>query len=160
MLLATPMAGFAQQPPSSPPVTAAPSTATPAVTEAAIEPEPILPHDLTPIGMFMAADIVVKAVMIGLALASVLTWSVWLAKTIELAGAKRRLRRDLGIVEQALSLRQELRRAAARPTATSRCWRAPPPASCGAPAMRRATTASRNASPRCLRGSRRRRRGG
>jgi len=112
-LLATPVAGLAQQPPSAP-VAAAPATATPAVTETAIEAEPILPHDLTPIGMFMAADKIVKAVMIGLALASVLTWSVWLAKTIELAGAKRRLRRDLALVEQSLSLRQscdELREA-------------------------------------------------
>ena len=49
-----------------------------------------LPRDLSPWGMFMAADIVVKAVMIGLAFASVVTWTVWLAKTIELIVAKRR----------------------------------------------------------------------
>uniref|UniRef100_Q07HT5 Biopolymer transport protein ExbB n=1 Tax=Rhodopseudomonas palustris (strain BisA53) TaxID=316055 RepID=Q07HT5_RHOP5 len=113
-LLTPPLAAVAQQPQQTPPAVTAPLPATPAVTEAAIEPEPILPHDLTPIGMFMAADVIVKAVMIGLALASVLTWSVWLAKIIELADAKRRLRRDLGIVEQALSLRQscdELREA-------------------------------------------------
>ena len=54
-----------------------------------------LPHDLSPWGMFMAADWVVKAVMIGLAFASVVTWTVWLAKTMELAVAKRRLRRAL-----------------------------------------------------------------
>ncbi|WP_018389937.1 tonB-system energizer ExbB [Ancylobacter sp. FA202] len=54
-----------------------------------------LPHDLSPWGMFMAADWVVKAVMIGLAFASVVTWTVWLAKTLELAFAKRRLRRAL-----------------------------------------------------------------
>ena len=40
--------------------------------------------------MFMAADIVVKAVMIGLAFASLVTWTVWLAKGLELLGAKRR----------------------------------------------------------------------
>ena len=39
-----------------------------------------LPRDLSPWGMFMAADIVVKAVMVGLAFASVLTWTIWLAK--------------------------------------------------------------------------------
>ena len=44
-----------------------------------------LPHNLSPWGMFMSADIVVKAVMIGLAFASLVTWTVWLAKTIELA---------------------------------------------------------------------------
>ncbi|WP_428029316.1 tonB-system energizer ExbB [Ancylobacter sp.] len=54
-----------------------------------------LPHDLSPWGMFMAADWVVKAVMIGLAFASVVTWTVWLAKTMELAVAKGRLRRAL-----------------------------------------------------------------
>ena len=51
-----------------------------------------LPHDLSPWGMFMAADRVVKAVMIGLAVASLVTWTVWLAKTLELIVAKRRLR--------------------------------------------------------------------
>ena len=56
---------------------------------------PALPHDLSPWGMFMAADWVVKAVMIGLAFASVVTWTVWLAKTMELMVAKGRLRRAL-----------------------------------------------------------------
>jgi biopolymer transport protein ExbB len=57
-----------------------------------------LPRDLTPWGMFMQADIIVKAVMIGLAIASVVTWTVWLAKTIELVAAKRRLRSDLALM--------------------------------------------------------------
>jgi biopolymer transport protein ExbB len=50
-----------------------------------------LPRDLSPWGMFMAADIVVKAVMIGLVFASVLTWTIWFAKVIELMAARRRL---------------------------------------------------------------------
>ena len=50
----------------------------------------ILPRDLSPWGMFISADIVVKAVMIGLAFASVVTWTVWLAKTIELVLARQR----------------------------------------------------------------------
>jgi len=54
-----------------------------------------LPRDLSPWGMYMQADIIVKAVMIGLAIASVVTWTVWLAKTLELIAAKRRLRADL-----------------------------------------------------------------
>jgi hypothetical protein len=53
----------------------------------------LLPRDLTPWGMFMAADLVVKAVMIGLLFASVLTWTIWLAKTLELVGARRNLAR-------------------------------------------------------------------
>jgi biopolymer transport protein ExbB len=68
------------------------------------EIEPVLPHELTPIGMFMAADYIVKTVMIGLALASVLTWSVWLAKVIELMSARRKLLRDLHLVEESRSL--------------------------------------------------------
>src|SRR5262245_11483819 len=56
----------------------------------------LLPRNLSPWGMFMGADVVVKAVMIGLAIASLVTWTVWLTKTIELhrhaAVAKRRLR--------------------------------------------------------------------
>jgi biopolymer transport protein ExbB len=53
----------------------------------------LLPRDLTPWGMFMAADIIVKAVMIGLLFASVLTWTIWLAKTLELVDARRSLAR-------------------------------------------------------------------
>lgn len=51
----------------------------------------LLPRDLSPWGMFMGADIVVKLVLIGLAFASVLTWTVWLAKSLELAAARRRV---------------------------------------------------------------------
>jgi biopolymer transport protein ExbB len=57
-----------------------------------------LPHDLSPWGMFMAADWVVKAVMIGLAFASLVTWTVWLAKSLEIAGAKTRLRGVLRVL--------------------------------------------------------------
>ncbi|UPK37084.1 tonB-system energizer ExbB [Bradyrhizobium sp. 186] len=46
--------------------------------------EALLPRNLSPWGMFVSADIVVKAVVIGLAVASLVTWTVWLAKTIEL----------------------------------------------------------------------------
>ena len=62
-----------------------------------------LPRDLSPWGMFMAADIVVKAVMIGLAFASVLTWTIWFAKAIELMFARRRLRAAIKALEVANS---------------------------------------------------------
>ena len=62
-----------------------------------------LPRDLSPWGMFMAADIVVKAVMVGLALASVLTWTIWFAKTIELMAARRRLRAAIEALNEARS---------------------------------------------------------
>src|SRR5258708_15803569 len=51
-----------------------------------------LPRDLSVRGMFLNADPVVKAVMIGLVFASVVTWTVWLATSIESFLAKRRLR--------------------------------------------------------------------
>ena len=54
-----------------------------------------LPRDLSPWGMYLNADPVVKAVMIGLAFASLVTWTVWLAKSIEIFFVKRRLRRGL-----------------------------------------------------------------
>jgi biopolymer transport protein ExbB len=54
--------------------------------------------------MFLNADIVVKAVMIGLAFASLVTWTVWLAKTIELALAKRRARQRLRTLESGRGL--------------------------------------------------------
>jgi len=50
-----------------------------------------LPRDLTPWGMFMAADVVVKAVMVGLVFASVLTWTIWFAKAIELLSARKHM---------------------------------------------------------------------
>jgi biopolymer transport protein ExbB len=54
-----------------------------------------LPRDLSPWGMYLNADLVVKAVLIGLAAASIVTWTVWLAKTIEIFFAKRRVRTAL-----------------------------------------------------------------
>lgn len=67
-------------------------------------PTSLLPHNLSPWGMFMNADIVVKAVMIGLAFASLITWTVWLAKTLELFFARRRTQRAVGRIVHARSL--------------------------------------------------------
>ena len=64
-----------------------------------------LPRDLSPWGMFMAADIVVKAVMVGLAFASVLTWTIWLAKAIELMAARRRMRAAIDALDAARTWR-------------------------------------------------------
>jgi len=57
-----------------------------------------MPHDLSPWGMFLAADLVVKAVMVGLAVASLIVWTVWIAKTIELVQARRALRRSRALL--------------------------------------------------------------
>ncbi|MHB0770518.1 tonB-system energizer ExbB [Bradyrhizobium sp. 5.13L] len=56
--------------------------------------------------MFTAADVVVKGVMIGLMLASLMTWTVWLAKAIELALARRRLRGGIAKILAAGTLRE------------------------------------------------------
>src|SRR5450432_858382 len=60
---------------------------------------PLLPKNLSPWGMFLNADVVVKAVMIGLAFASLVTWTVWLAKTIELRVASKLAHRRLRMLE-------------------------------------------------------------
>jgi biopolymer transport protein ExbB len=62
-----------------------------------------LPRDLSPWGMFLTANDVVQAVMIGLVLASVITWTVGLAKAIELIMLKRRLRGALTLLDTARS---------------------------------------------------------
>jgi biopolymer transport protein ExbB len=112
--LLLPVLALAQTPP------AAPTAAAPAVTPAsAASASPLaappaalapgsevllkLPRDLSAWGMFMAADIVVKAVMIGLAFASVLTWTIWFAKAIELMIARRRLRAAVDALNEARS---------------------------------------------------------
>jgi biopolymer transport protein ExbB len=72
-------------------------------------PSALLPRNLSPWGMFLNADIVVKAVMIGLAFASLVTWTVWLAKTLELQRESRRARRRLRMLEQGGALREAAR---------------------------------------------------
>lgn len=94
-------------PPTSahPPLPAGETAAAPVATPVA--PPPVtatLPHDLSPWGMFMAADIVVKGVMLGLAFASLVTWTIWLAKAMELAAAKTAAGRALRRIEAAESL--------------------------------------------------------
>jgi biopolymer transport protein ExbB len=61
-------------------------------------------HDLSPWGMFMAADYVVKSVMIGLLTASIVTLIIWVAKSMQLSGARRRAYKALREVLKAESL--------------------------------------------------------
>ena len=63
-------------------------------------------HDLSPWGMYQNADVVVKAVMIGLAIASIITWTIWIAKGFELLGAKRRLRNEIVHLKKATTLKE------------------------------------------------------
>ena len=63
-----------------------------------------LPRDLSPWGMFIQADIIVKAVMVGLAFATLVTCTVCLSKTVELFTARRNVRRALRELAAARSL--------------------------------------------------------
>ena len=63
-------------------------------------------HDLSPWGMYKNADIIVKIVMIGLALASIITWTIWIAKGFEVLGAKRRLRTEIANLKKARTLKE------------------------------------------------------
>jgi len=100
---------------------AAPETATPAAGPTATAPaasdaapadaasrslKSVAPamKELSPWVMFMSADIIVKAVMIGLAFASLMTWTIFIAKTIEMSVAKGRLNSALKKTAEARSL--------------------------------------------------------
>jgi biopolymer transport protein ExbB len=54
-----------------------------------------IPHELSPWSMFLSADILVQAVMIGLAFASLVTWTIFLGKSAQLFLARRGLRKAL-----------------------------------------------------------------
>ena len=73
-------------------------------------------HDLSPWGMYQNADVVVKAVMIGLAIASIITWTIWIAKGFELLGAKRRLRTEIANLKKATTLKEASESAAIKGT--------------------------------------------
>ena len=106
--------GVAPQP--TQPEQPAPTNSTVAPNKVATPVEPVvaepasaahradIPHNLSPWGMFMAADWVVKGVMIGLAFASLVTWTVWVAKSIELAGARVRAGATLKVIRRAKTL--------------------------------------------------------
>ena len=61
-------------------------------------------HELSPWSMFLAADIIVKAVMVGLAFASLVTWTVFIAKMIEFTVVQGKLRRALAKISDSRSL--------------------------------------------------------
>ena len=95
----TTMPGLSAAGPVSPSAAAAPA-------ESGTRLRPVTPalRELSPWSMFMSADILVKAVMIGLAFASVVTWTIFIAKMIELSVIQRKLRAALGKIGDARSL--------------------------------------------------------
>jgi biopolymer transport protein ExbB len=100
---------------SSAPATAAPvapgaaAPAAPVAAAATAENPPprpsfIVPRELSPWSMFMSADVVVKGVMIGLAFASLVTWTIFIAKMIELSVVQQKVRSALRKIAEARSL--------------------------------------------------------
>ncbi|MEY9184074.1 biopolymer transport protein ExbB [Bradyrhizobium sp. USDA 326] len=85
--------------PTASPAATASTTAKP--DAAAVAPSM---KELSPWVMFMSADVIVKAVMIGLAFASLMTWTVFIAKSIELSIASSKLRSALKKIAEARSL--------------------------------------------------------
>jgi biopolymer transport protein ExbB len=95
------------------PSAAAPSIPAPAVSDAGatavdgarpLKSTMSVPRELSPWSMFLSADILVKAVMIGLAFASLVTWTIFIAKMIELSWIRRKLRSALSVIADARSL--------------------------------------------------------
>jgi biopolymer transport protein ExbB len=98
---AQPPAAMAQPAAPSSPSAVSNMTAAPAESVTALKPTL---RELSPWSMFQSADILVKAVMVGLAVASLLTWTVFIAKMIELSLVRRKLRAALGKIRDARSL--------------------------------------------------------
>jgi biopolymer transport protein ExbB len=93
--------------PAPAPSAAAPSTAaaSAAAGESASTKLTIsVPRELSPWSMFMSADVVVKGVMIGLAFASLITWTIFIAKMIELSVVQQKVRSALKKISDARSL--------------------------------------------------------
>ncbi|CRL49806.1 tonB-system energizer ExbB [Pseudomonas sp. URMO17WK12:I11] len=111
---AEPAAAATPAPADHAPPVAAPAATDPAqAVDAADVPEVLeadnslgMAHDLSPWGMYQNADIIVKIVMIGLAIASIITWTIWIAKGLELMGAKRRLRSEIVHLKKATTLKE------------------------------------------------------
>jgi biopolymer transport protein ExbB len=91
-------AGPVAQPPSPP---AAPAAAPQAEAQKLTIS---VPRELSPWSMFMSADVVVKGVMIGLAFASLITWTIFIAKMIELSIVQQKVRSALKKISDARSL--------------------------------------------------------
>jgi len=105
--MATPQPAVTQsapQPPA-PQQMAPPAPETAALANArSLKAETAALRELSPWSMFLNADILVKAVMIGLAFASLVTWTIFIAKMIELAVARRKLKTALNKIADSRSL--------------------------------------------------------
>ncbi|WP_149590792.1 tol-pal system-associated acyl-CoA thioesterase [Serratia symbiotica] len=111
MVLVIGLAGRVQAAPETPPAVtesvvpgSVPENITPLDPAPTIQPPATGNMDLSVWGMYQHADIVVKVVMIGLVLASIVTWTILFAKGSELFCAKRRLLREQWLLAEVHSL--------------------------------------------------------
>ncbi|EKS33280.1 tonB-system energizer ExbB [Afipia clevelandensis] len=110
------------------PVAQQPAVQTPAAQSSSAQPSvigqtaknPALPHNLSPWGMFMGADIVVKLVMIGLAFASLVTWTICVAKLLELRHETKRAKKRIKVLGNDISLMEAERDARSGKDAVSK----------------------------------------
>jgi len=86
------------------PAPAADAATTPTDSSRSQKSTTVALRELSPWSMFLSADILVKAVMIGLAFASLVTWTIFIAKMIELSRGQRRLRAALAKITDSRSL--------------------------------------------------------
>jgi biopolymer transport protein ExbB len=86
------------------PAASAPAAAVSPAAGASTQLTISVPKELSPWSMFMTADVVVKAVMIGLAFASLMTWTIFIAKMIELSVVQQKVRSALKKISDARSL--------------------------------------------------------
>ncbi len=102
-----PAAAAAPAPTSAPsaPAAESPPSAAPAPGEHSVN-RAELPADLTPWGMFLNAGKLVQTVIVGLALASLVTWTVFVAKSLELRSARIEARQGLRILNNSTTLVQ------------------------------------------------------
>lgn len=115
LMLVAGLSGNAMAAPATPAANAVTSETTqpaPAATDATPAPvmqssqteAPVIPTDLSVLGMYHHADVVVKTVMIGLLLASVVTWALLFSKGSEVFTAKRRMRREFDALSSVRTL--------------------------------------------------------
>jgi biopolymer transport protein ExbB len=86
------------------PAPAADAATTPTDSSRSQKSTTVTLRELSPWSMFLSADILVKAVMIGLAFASLVTWTIFIAKMIELSLIRRNLRAALAKITGSRSL--------------------------------------------------------
>jgi biopolymer transport protein ExbB len=103
---AAPQGPVAVQPPAPAPAAAPVPAEVPAAVEDTARPVAGIGNlrELSPWSMFMSADILVKAVIVGLTFASLVTWTILLAKSLQLSSARRQLSAALKRIADTRSL--------------------------------------------------------